>query len=239
MRIRLHGVMVMELPEYYEQCFLRIPVLQLRDGWFAFSQGFSLLHHDIALKVKRLGDIILATTGLVLLAPFMFIVALVVKGTSKGPSFYIQTRCGLSGEPFNVYKFRTMVDDAEKGGEQWSKPNDPRVTVVGKILRRTRIDELPQLWNVFIGDMSFVGPRPERPGFVKELGKQIPYYDLRHLIKPGLTGWAQVMFPYGSTVEDAKNKLEFDLYYIKNYSLALDMYIVLRTFRVVLSRSGS
>ncbi len=147
-------------------------------------------------------------------------------------------RTGLNGVTFTLYKFRTMVEDAEKFGARWAEKNDPRITRVGRLLRATRIDELPQLWNVLLGEMSFIGPRPERPDFNSELEAAIPYYDLRHLVKPGITGWAQVLYPYGASVEDAREKLQYDLYYIKNYSVMLDLVILIRTLRVVLVGHG-
>ncbi len=239
MGIRLKGIPILELSDYYEQKLLRVPVLQLQDGWFALTQGFSLIHHDIEMKLKRIIDVVLAVLSICALAPLLVLIALSVWLTSDGPIFYSQTRCGHRGKNFRLHKFRTMVKDAEhQGVAQWAAPNDPRITPVGKILRGLRADELPQLWNVLIGDMSFIGPRPERPDFVRQLEKEIPYYDLRHLVKPGITGWAQVMYPYGASCEDARKKLEYDLYYIKNYSLALDIYIVLRTIRVVLAGTG-
>ena len=238
MQIRLSGTPIVSLADFYEQYLLKIPVHQLKDSWFVFSGGFSLIHHDIALKVKRLADILLAASGLILLAPVMIIVALLVAGTSKGPVLYIQERHGQFRKVFWLRKFRTMIENAESNGAQWSAPGDPRVTSVGKFLRASRLDELPQLWNVLVGNMSFIGPRPERPDFVNDLEQQIPYYELRHLVKPGITGWAQVMYPYGRSVEDALRKLEYDLYYIKNYSLTLDVYILLRTVKTVFSRAG-
>ena len=238
MQIRLSGTPIVGLADFYEQYLLKIPVHQLKDSWFVFSGGFSLIHHDIALKVKRLADILLAAFGLLLFLPVMIVVALVVAATSKGPVLYIQERHGQYRKVFRLRKFRTMINDAESNGAQWSEPGDPRVTPVGRFLRASRLDELPQLWNVLVGDMSFIGPRPERPDFVNDLEQKIPYYELRHLVKPGITGWAQVMYPYGRSVEDALRKLEYDLYYIKNYSLTLDVYILLRTVKTVFSRSG-
>jgi lipopolysaccharide/colanic/teichoic acid biosynthesis glycosyltransferase len=159
---------------------------------------------------------------------------------SPGPTLYSQRRVGKDGVPFTIYKFRSMRADAEAtSGAVWSTVGDPRVTPIGRVLRRTRLDEIPQLWNVLVGDMSFVGPRPERPEFVSELSKQIPFYGQRHVVRPGLTGWAQVRHRYGASVEDAQQKLQFDLYYIKNMSIALDLFIVLETVKTVLVRSGS
>jgi len=239
MIVRLKGVPILDLADFYEQFLLRVPVSQLKDQWFALSQGFSLLNRDVEWKIKRLIDIVISAIGLVVLIPVIILVGVLVKLTSHGPVFYHQTRCGHRGDLFRLHKFRTMIVDAESNGAQWAQPEDPRVTPLGRFLRRTRLDELPQLWNVLRGEMSFIGPRPERPYFIEELRREIPYYTLRHLVKPGITGWAQILYPYGSSVEDAKNKLEFDLYYIKNYSLALDAYILLSTIRVVISRSGT
>lgn len=238
MGIRLRGIPIIESTDYYEQYLLRVPVLQLGERWFAMSEGFKLVHSSLGVKIKRIIDIIVASGSLILTLPVMLVVAVTLKLSSKGPVLYSQPRCGYQGSNFTLYKFRTMVENAEQKGAQWSVPSDPRVTRVGKWLRKTRLDELPQLWNVFKGDMSFVGPRPERPDFVTVLERKIPYYDLRHLVKPGITGWAQVMYPYGASVDDARRKLDYDLYYLKHYSLYFDLYILLRTLRVVLSRAG-
>ena len=238
MHVRLRGIPVLELWDFYERTLLRVPVMELKDRWFALSQGFNLLHHEAALKIKRLLDVFISGIGLVILSPLYTLISVLIRTTSQGPAFYNQVRCGVNNREFMLHKFRTMVKDAETDGARWSQPGDTRVTRIGRFLRKMRLDELPQLWNVLVGDMSFIGPRPERPDFVKELTDDIPYYELRHLVKPGITGWAQIKYPYGSTIEDAKNKLAFDLYYIKNYSLALDLYILLRTIRVVFSQTG-
>lgn len=238
MLVRLGGTQVVSMADFYEQYLLKVPVERLRDSWFVFSGGFSLVHHDIAYKIKRIVDVVLSAVGLLVSLPLMLIVGAAVAASSKGPALYVQERYGQRRRVFRLRKFRTMVEDAEINGAQWSQPGDPRVTPLGRFLRASRLDELPQLWNVLMGDMSFIGPRPERPDFVHDLEKQIPYYDLRHMVKPGITGWAQVMYPYGRSVEDALRKLEYDLYYIKNYSLTLDVYILLRTVRTVFSRSG-
>ena len=174
----------------------------------------------------------------VLLLPLMVIVGIVIKLDSPGPIFYSQLRTGLYGKPFRVYKFRSMSQDAEKKGAQWAIQRDPRITRVGYWLRVLRIDELPQIWNVLSGEMSLIGPRPERPEFDVKLKEAIPYYEMRYLVKPGITGWAQVLYPYGASLEDAYEKLAYDLYYIKNYSLWLDIVIVLKTIRVVLLGKG-
>jgi sugar transferase (PEP-CTERM system associated) len=238
MRARLRGVRIYDLTDFYERFLFKLPVLNLRDGWLILAHGFDLLHHTIALRAKRLIDVLLSFALMLALSPLMLITAIAIKLNSKGPVFYCQMRTGLNGVTFRLYKFRTMVKDAEKSGARWAEKNDPRVTRVGRLLRATRIDELPQLWNVLVGQMSFIGPRPERPDFNSELEAAIPYYDLRHLVKPGITGWAQVLYPYGASVEDAREKLQYDLYYIKNYSVVLDVVILIRTIRVVLVGYG-
>jgi len=178
--------------------------------------------------------------GLVFFAPIMFVVAAVVQATSPGPALYRQKRVGQHGRVFTVYKFRSMRDNAEAGtGAVWARQNDDRVTLCGRFLRRTRLDELPQLWNVLIGDMSLVGPRPERPEFVQQLTEQIPFYGQRHVIRPGLTGWAQVRYTYGSSVEDAMEKLQYDLFYIKNLSFAFDLFVIFSTIKTVILRRGA
>jgi sugar transferase (PEP-CTERM system associated) len=238
MRARLRGVRIYDLVDFYERFLFKLPVLNLRDGWLILAHGFDLLHHTIQLRAKRVLDVLLSLALMLPLSPLMLVTAIVIKLDSKGPVFYRQLRTGLNGETFRLYKFRTMVEDAEKSGARWAKKNDPRITGVGRFLRAARIDELPQLWNVLLGEMSFIGPRPERPDFTNELEAAIPYYDLRHLVKPGITGWAQVLYPYGASIEDAREKLEYDLYYIKNYSVMLDLVILIRTVRVVLVGRG-
>jgi exopolysaccharide biosynthesis polyprenyl glycosylphosphotransferase len=173
-----------------------------------------------------------------LLAPLMLFTALAIRLDSPGPIFYSQVRSGWNGQPFKVYKFRSMHQDAEARGAQWAQERDPRITRVGYWLRILRIDELPQIWNVLCGEMSLIGPRPERPEFDTKLKEVIPYYELRYLVKPGITGWAQVMYPYGASIPDSYDKLAYDLYYIKNYSIWLDVVIVLKTIRVVLLGKG-
>jgi len=238
MRARLSGVRIYDLTDFYERFLFKLPVLNLHDSWLILAHGFDLLHHTVQLRAKRLIDLVLSFALMLALSPLMLVTAIAIKLDSKGPVFYCQTRSGLNGATFNLYKFRTMVEDAEKSGARWAKKHDPRITRVGRLLRSTRIDELPQLWNVLLGEMSFIGPRPERPDFNTELEAAIPYYDLRHLVKPGITGWAQVLYPYGSSIEDAREKLQYDLYYIKNYSVMLDFVILIRTLRTVLVGRG-
>jgi len=238
MQLRLDGTQIYDLSEYYEQFMSKIPIFHLKDGWFVYSQGFNLLHYNAAMRIKRMADVAFAIIGFLLLFPIVAMAAILVVLDSRGGPVYVQKRTGLNGKAFRLYKLRTMVRNAETDGARWASANDVRITRVGRILRKTRIDELPQLWNVVRGDMSFIGPRPERPEFNKQLEKEIPYYDLRHVIKPGITGWAQVMYPYGSSTEDARRKLEYDLYYIKHYSLILDAAIMLKTLRIVTHGKG-
>ena len=231
------GVTFSHLATLYEDYTGKIAVENLRPSWMIFSEGF---RKSRALEAaKRFIDVALAAAGVVLAAPVMLIVAAAVKLTSSGPALYHQERVGRAGRPFTVHKFRSMRVDAEAAtGPVWASAGDPRTTPIGTMLRRTRLDELPQLWNVLIGEMSFVGPRPERPSFVAELTKTIPFYGLRHTVRPGLTGWAQVRYTYGATREDALEKLQYDLYYLKHFTIALDLFIVFSTIKTVLQRRG-
>lgn len=238
MSMRIEGQAVYDISEFYEIMLNKIPVFHIKEGWFVFSTGFNILHEPIRMKIKRIMDVLLSLSFLFMSFPVWIITALLIKLESPGAVIFSQERTGYKDKPFVVYKFRSMRKDAEKDGAQWASQNDSRVTRVGKIIRLVRIDELPQLWNVLKGDMSFIGPRPERPVFIETLEKEIPYYNLRHLVKPGITGWAQVMYPYGASVEDAKEKLEYDLFYIKNYSLILDIKIIFKTIRIVLFGKG-
>jgi sugar transferase (PEP-CTERM system associated) len=232
------GVRFDHLASVYEQYTGKIAVENLRPSWMIFSDGF---RKSATLEaVKRLSDIVFSLAGLILAAPLMALVAVTLKLSSLGPVLYSQTRVGKDGVPFTIYKFRSMRVDAEAAsGAVWSTENDPRVTRVGRFLRRTRLDELPQLWNVLKGDMSIVGPRPERPEFIASLTRQIPFYGQRHVVRPGLTGWAQVCHRYGASVGDAQEKLQYDLFYIKHMSIPFDVYIVLETVKTVLVRRGS
>ncbi len=238
MQMRLQGIPVYRLPDYYEGLWYKLPSFLLQDTWFIFNVGFNLISSGISWKLKRLVDIIAAFLLLLTLSPLILLTALAIKLDSPGSIFYSQLRTGLNTQTFRVYKFRSMYQDAEKRGVQWATKRDPRITRVGYLLRLTRIDELPQLWNVLLGDMSLIGPRPERPEFDVKLRKAIPYYDVRYLVKPGITGWAQVLYPYGASIEDAYEKLSYDLYYIKNYSIWLDVAIFFKTIRVVLLGKG-
>jgi sugar transferase (PEP-CTERM system associated) len=232
------GVAFDHLASVYEEYTGKIAVENLRPSWFIFSSGFRKTR--VMLAGKRLLDLVASAVGLVLAAPLMLIVAALVKMGSSGPIFYHQCRVGLHGRRFTVHKFRTMRQDAEAAtGPVWSVQNDDRVNGIGRFLRRARLDELPQLWNVLKGEMSFVGPRPERPEFVETLTAEIPFYGQRHVVKPGVTGWAQVRYTYGASVEDAIQKLQYDLFYIKNLSIALDVVIIAETVKTVLLRRGS
>lgn len=235
---KLKGVQVEEGETFNERQHGNIPLNQLKPSWMVFSDGFKSLRSR--KLVKRALDLVFAAILFVITAPLMLLAALVIKLESKGPVIFKQVRVGENGKDFNIYKFRSMSQDAEaKSGPVWAGAQDNRVTKVGKFMRKTRIDELPQLVNVLKGDMSFVGPRPERPFFVAKLKEEIPYYNIRTVVKPGLTGWAQVRYPYGATVEDAVEKLQYDIYYIKNMSPLLDMMIFFSTIKVVLTGQGA
>ena len=239
LEMKLDGVSFDHLASVYESYTGKIAVENLRPSWLIFSSGFK--KSALLSASKRLLDLLAASAGLLMAAPIMALVALAVRLSSPGAVFYHQQRVGQHGRIFTVHKFRSMKTDAEaETGPVWAaKDGDPRVTAVGRFLRRSRLDELPQLWNVLKGDMSFVGPRPERPEFVAELTRQIPFYGQRHVVRPGVTGWAQVRYTYGASVEDALQKLQYDLFYIKNLSLALDLFIILDTVKTVLLRKGA
>jgi sugar transferase (PEP-CTERM system associated) len=233
----MRGIRVEDWPAFYEKATGKILVTDVRPSWLIFSDGF--VKTPRTEIVKRFFDIGVSLVGLCLAAPLMVLAAIAVKLESPGPVLFRQPRLGQNGSVFILNKFRSMGENAEKEtGPVWSVKQDPRITRVGYLLRRTRLDELPQLFNVLVGHMSFIGPRPERPEFVVTLQKQIPYYMERLAVKPGITGWAQVKHDYGSSVEDALEKLQYDLYYIKNLSLFLDFLIVLNTVQVVLFAKG-
>ncbi|MCB9802537.1 sugar transferase [Candidatus Nomurabacteria bacterium] len=224
------------LIDFYEKITGKIPVTDLERSWF--FENLSQKNNDWFQIIKRIYDLFFAILfGLISLV-FLPFLALLIKLESNGPLIYKQKRVGLGGKEFYAYKFRSMKKDAEKNtGAQWAKEKDARITKIGKIIRKTRIDEIPQFWNIIKGEMSFVGPRPERPEFVEILKQEIPFYNERHLIKPGLTGWAQINFPYGASIEDAKEKLQYDLFYVKNQSIALDISIILKTINTIFNRS--
>jgi sugar transferase (PEP-CTERM system associated) len=233
----LFGIIVTDAATFFERETYQIRVESLQPSWLVFGGGFD--QSFVRTFMKRMFDILVSVIILALTMPIMLIAAVLIRLEDGGPVFYSQERTGRGNRPFKVHKFRSMGINAEKGGKpQWAAQNDPRVTRVGDFIRKVRIDELPQLWNVFKGEMSFVGPRPERPFFVEQLSADIPYYNVRHSIKPGITGWAQVRYGYGASVEDAVQKLQYDLYYVKNNSLFLDILVLIDTMKVVLFGSG-
>jgi len=235
--LRFQGVKIEEDGTLRERLYGKIQLEGLRPSNFLYSDGFRIRTSQQFLR--QVVSILAAALGLLLFLPFFPFVVLAVKLSSKGPIFFRQTRVGMGGHNFEVMKFRTMRTDAEADGAKWATKNDPRVTRVGMFLRKTRIDEVPQLWNVLRGDMGFVGPRPERPEFVQWLSEELPFYYLRTLIRPGLTGWAQVRYGYGASLAETKEKLEYDLYYIKHMSLGLDLLIMFETVKTILRRRGS
>lgn len=238
LRLKLKGIAVEEATSLYERVAGKIPVVNLKPSWMIFNGGFEVSRRK--LLQKRVFSIAAALVLLVFFLPFLPLLALLIKLDSPGPVFYRQERVGKDGRIFTLYKLRSMHRDAEKQtGPVWANRADPRVTRVGRILRRLRLDEVPQLYNVLRGDMSLVGPRPERPHFVRELSALIPFYELRHSVKPGLTGWAQIHFRYANSMQDAVEKLQYDLYYIKNMSPLLDLMILFETAKTVLVRRGS
>ncbi len=237
---RMAGVEVIDLMTFFERQAGKLPLGLLQPGWLVYSDGFQ--NSSFRIYVKRLFDIAVSLIALLLAWPFMLLAAaaILVEGGGNGKILYRQERVGQDGKCFSVLKFRSMCPNAEKDGKaRWAKKNDDRITRVGVFMRRTRIDELPQLFNVLKGDMSFVGPRPERPQFVRQLSEKIPYYSERHRVKPGITGWAQICYPYGASEKDAEEKLQYDLYYVKNYSLFLDLMIIFQTLQVVLWGKGA
>ena len=235
--LRFRGIVVEEDGTLRERIYGKIQLDGLRPSNFLYSEGFRI--RATQQFTRQVVSICVAGFGLLLFLPFFPLVVLAVKLSSKGPIFFRQTRVGMGGRNFEVVKFRTMFTDAESGGAKWATKNDPRVTRVGMFLRKSRIDEIPQLWNVLRGDMGFVGPRPERPEFVAWLTEELPFYYLRTLIRPGLTGWAQVRYGYGATLAETKAKLEYDLYYIKHMSMGLDLLIMFETIKTILRRRGA
>ncbi|PPE69272.1 polyprenyl glycosylphosphotransferase [Caldimonas thermodepolymerans] len=235
---RIAGTPILDLAGFYERARAEVPIDSLKASWLIYSQGF--VQGPARRFAKRAFDIVTSATLLLLTSPIMLLTAIAIRLDSPGPIIYRQERVGLGGRTFMCLKFRSMTVDAEKDGvARWASQNDSRVTRVGAFIRKTRIDELPQLLSVLKGEMSMVGPRPERPSFVQQLREQIPFYDLRHSVKPGVTGWAQVRYSYGASVEDARRKHQYDLYYVKNNSLFLDILVLIETVSVVLFREGS
>jgi sugar transferase (PEP-CTERM system associated) len=238
LRCRMAGLGVVEGEQLFERVTGKLAVSAMRPSYLVFNAGFR--QHPLAQLAKRGLDIALALLMLALLWPVMLVTALAVSLDSPGGAIYAQERVGRWGRPFTLRKFRSMRADAEAAsGPVWASADDPRITKVGRFMRKTRLDELPQLFNVLVGEMSIVGPRPERKKFVEELSEQIPYFGQRHMVKPGLTGWAQINYPYGNTVEDARQKLQYDLFYIKNQSLLFDLSILFNTIKTVVLRRGT
>ena len=238
LEMRLDGVGFDHLASVYEQYTGKIAVENLRPSWLIFSDGFAKT--KLLRSGKRVTDVVASSLGLVLLSPALLLVGIIIKLTSRGPALYHQERVGQYGRVFRVHKFRSMKADAEAAtGAVWAELDDPRVTPFGKFLRRSRLDEFPQLWNVLVGEMSLVGPRPERPEFVDQLTKEIPFYSLRHAVRPGVTGWAQIRYSYGACVEDALEKLQYDLFYIKHLTLAFDLMILFSTIKTVIVGRGA
>jgi sugar transferase (PEP-CTERM system associated) len=238
LRIKTKGVHVNDFSSFIERETGRVDLDTVNPSWLIFSDGFSS-SRILSSATKRIFDITASLILLLLTFPIIIFFAALVKLDSKGPAFFRQTRVGLYGEAFTLVKLRSMRTDAEKDGAKWAEQNDPRVTRLGRFIRKVRIDELPQTWSVLKGEMSFVGPRPEVPSFVESLEEEIPFYGERHMVKPGITGWAQINFPYGASVEDSRSKLEYDLYYAKNYTPFLDFVILLQTLRVILWPEGA
>jgi sugar transferase (PEP-CTERM system associated) len=235
---KISGIKITEFLDFWERETRTIDLEALRPSWLFYSDGFRCRMLDAV--VKRGFDIIVSLAIMILTLPLQLVTALLIKLESPGPVFYHQERIGRYGRVFTILKFRSMRADAEPDGKAcWAADRDPRITRVGAVIRKLRIDELPQLINVLRGEMSFVGPRPERPVFVEQLSQAIPYYAERHWVRPGITGWAQVNYPYGASVQDAKRKLSFDLYYLKNASVFLDLLILFQTVPTVLTRSGA
>jgi sugar transferase (PEP-CTERM system associated) len=238
LELRMQGIKIEEATSWLEKISGKIEVENLYPSWLVFNEGFR--RSTLFVFVRRILSVIISSIGLILILPLLPLIMLAIRLDSKGPVFYTQTRVGKAGRHFKVVKFRTMRQDAEAAnGPQWAGNHDPRVTRVGRFLRTSRLDEIPQLWCVLKGDMAFVGPRPERPEFIEWLSKEIPYYGVRHMVRPGVTGWAQIKYKYGSTVEDAREKLQYDLYYIKNASIGLDLLIMFQTVKTVLLLRGA
>jgi sugar transferase (PEP-CTERM system associated) len=235
--LRLNGVVIEDAAALMERLLGRLPLSGLNPSTLIFTHGFNVKASQQI--VRRLISIAVSFVGLVICLPFIPFIILAVRLSSPGPIFFRQIRVGLRGRHFSVIKFRTMRQDAEAHGAVWATKNDPRVTALGRFMRKTRLDEIPQLWNVLCGEMGFVGPRPERPEFVQWLSSEIPFYELRHIIRPGITGWAQVRYQYGASLEETKQKLEYDLYYVKHLSVGLDLLIMFETIKTIILRRGA
>ncbi len=237
LELRIRGVVIENSSALLERLSGKLPLDGLNPSTLIFTDGFRMSASEQLFR--RLLSLAVSFLALVICLPFLPMIILAVRLSSPGPILFSQTRVGRSGRPFTAYKFRTMRQGAEANGAVWASKDDPRVTRIGRFMRSTRLDEIPQLWNVLRGDMAFVGPRPERPEFVQWLSKEIPFYDLRHMIRPGITGWAQVRYRYGASLEETKRKLEYDLYYVKNHSIGLDLLIMFETIKTIILRRGA
>lgn len=236
---KMAGIEIYDMQTLYEELTGKLPVNYLREGWLVYSSLYGLQRSIYTTRIKRVLDLIVSVLGLLLSLPVIIITAIIIKLSSKGPVFFEQRRVGKNHKVFRIIKFRSMVTNSEPQGAVYASENDPRVTPFGRFIRKVRIDEIPQMWNVLKGDMSFIGPRPERPEFVGDLHREIKFYSLRNSVPPGITGWAQINYRYGASKEDTLEKLQYDLYYVKNCSFLMDMHILLMTIRVVLFRKGS
>jgi sugar transferase (PEP-CTERM system associated) len=237
LELRLRGVVIEDASLLMERVTGKLPLDGLNPSTLIFTNGFNVKFAKQA--ARRLVSIAVSLTGLLICLPLIPFLILAVRLSSPGPIFFRQTRIGLRGRTFSIIKFRTMRQDAEMDGAVWATKNDPRVTPLGRFMRTTRLDEIPQLWNVLRGEMGFVGPRPERPEFVEWLNREIPFYELRHMVRPGITGWAQVRYKYGASLEETKRKLEYDLYYVKHLSLGLDLLIMFETIKTIVLGRGA
>ena len=238
LKFRLSGGMIYTTDEFYQNFWLKLPVEILTKDVFAYSPGFNIGENSISMRIKRILDFFGSIMLLLLSLPVTLTTSLLIKLTDWGPIFYYQTRTGFHGRPFKVIKFRSMKINSEKNGAVWASKNDNRITWIGSIIRKTRVDEIPQFLNVLRGEMSIIGPRPERPEIELKLNEEINFYSFRHLVKPGITGWAQVLYPYGASINDSLRKLEYDLFYIKNFSLSIDVSIVFKTIRIIFFGKG-
>jgi sugar transferase (PEP-CTERM system associated) len=236
---KMEGIEIYDMPSLYEQLTGKIPVKHIRDSWLVYAPLLGTKKNVYTKRLKRLLDVVISVVGIIITLPISVIVAGFIKLDSKGTVFYKQKRVGQNNKVFNLVKFRSMNVNAEENGAVWARKNDDRVTRIGTVIRKSRIDEIPQMWNVLKGDMSFIGPRPERPEFMNDLNGLSPYYTYRHSVKPGITGWAQVNFKYAASREDTLEKLQYDLYYIKNMSFLSDLHILLKTINVVLLGKGA
>ena len=237
-KLKLKGILVESLLSWVEKEFHRIPTFII-DNKFQLVEKLKAIEDNYQLRAKRIGDLLVSSFLLLLTAPLFILVSVLIFIEDRGPLFYSQQRTGLNGEKFNIIKFRSMKIDAEKNGVQCSKHTDPRVTLIGRIIRATRIDELPQLFCVLRGTMSLIGPRPERPEIENQFLKNIPYYNYRYILRPGISGWAQVNYPYGASIIDTTKKLSFDIYYISHFSILLELLILFKTIKLVLNAKGS